>query len=131
MCPERTLRPDFPFFHSVCVRSNSERKLRVPLYDSLVPTQAIVNIIIQIVYIYHALINALSAHIIHINLNIIFCTLNMVVDVHRNRKAYWGGGGGGYGGGGRGRLYTYCCTVTTRMIPGLRWAATRAILMFQ
>ena len=25
-------------------------------------------------YIYHALINALSVHMIHINLNIIFCT---------------------------------------------------------
>ena len=29
-------------------------------------------IIIIIMYIYHALINALSAHIIHINLNTIF-----------------------------------------------------------
>ena len=34
------------------------------------------------------------------------------------------------GGGGRGRLYTYRYTLTTRMIPGLRWAAMRAILMF-
>ena len=46
-----------------------------------------------------------------------------------------GGGGGGMevggGGGGRGRLYTYRYTVTTRMIPALRWAAIRAILMFQ
>ena len=32
------------------------------------------------------------------------------------------------GGGG---LYTYRYTVTTRMIPALRWAAMRAILMFQ
>ena len=39
-------------------------------------------------------------------------------------------GGGGYGGGGRGRLYTYRYAVTTRMAPALRWAATRAILMF-
>ena len=31
-------------------------------------------IIIIIKYIYHALINALSAHMIHINLNMIFCT---------------------------------------------------------
>ena len=32
-------------------------------------------IIIIIMYIYHAaLINALSAHMIHINLNMIFCT---------------------------------------------------------
>ena len=33
-------------------------------------------------------------------------------------------------GGGRGRLYTYRYTVTTRIIPALRWAAMRAILMF-
>ena len=32
--------------------------------------------------------------------------------------------------GGRGRVDTYRYTVTTRMIPGLRWAATRAILIF-
>ena len=42
-----------------------------------------------------------------------------------------GMGGRGYGGGGRGRLYTYRYTVTTRMIPALRWAAMTAILMFQ
>ena len=29
---------------------------------------------IIIMYIYHVLINALSAHMIHINLNMIFCT---------------------------------------------------------
>ena len=47
-------------------------------------------------------------------------------------------GGGGVGGKGvwrwegrRGRLYTYSYSVTTRMIPALRWAAMRAILMFQ
>ena len=40
-------------------------------------------------------------------------------------------GGRGYGGGGRVRLYTYRYTVTTRMIPALRWAAMRAILMFR
>ena len=69
----------------------------------------------------------------------------MVLSVHRNRKAYWGRGeGGGWGGGGGGgagevvwraagrrRLYTYRYTVTTRMTPALRWAAMRAILMFQ
>ena len=38
--------------------------------------------------------------------------------------------GRGYGGGARGGLHTYCYTVTTRMTPTLRWAATRAILMF-
>ena len=56
----------------------------------------------------------------------------MVLNVHRNHKAYQGReeGGTGYGGGGRGRLYTYCYTVTTRMTPALRWAAMRAILMF-
>ena len=30
--------------------------------------------VIIIMYIYHALISALSAHMIHINLNVIFCT---------------------------------------------------------
>ena len=40
-------------------------------------------------------------------------------------------GGMGYAGGGRGILYTYRYTVTTRMIPALRWAAMRVILMFQ
>ena len=40
------------------------------------------------------------------------------------------GGGEGYGGGGRGKLYTYRYTVTTRMTSALRWAAMRAILMF-
>ena len=40
-------------------------------------------------------------------------------------------GGRGYGGGGRRRLYTYRYTVTTRMTSALRWAAMRAILMFQ
>ena len=38
---------------------------------------------------------------------------------------------GGRGYGGVGRVYTYHYTVTTRMIPALRWAAMRAILMFQ
>ena len=40
----------------------------------------------------------------------------MVLNVHRNRKAYMGRGeGGGDGGRRRGRLYTYRYTVTTRM----------------
>ena len=38
-------------------------------------------------------------------------------------------GGRGYGWMG-GRLYTYRYTVTTRMTSALRWAAMRAILMF-
>ena len=58
-------------------------------------------------------------------------TVNMVLNVHRNHEAYWGRGEGGSGGGGRRRLYTYRYTVTTRMIPALRWAAMRANLMFQ
>ena len=41
------------------------------------------------------------------------------------------GTGREYGGGGRGRLYTYCYTVTTRMTPALRWAIMGAILIFQ
>ena len=42
--------------------------------------------------------------------------------------------GKGYGGGNREiiyLLYAYRYTVTTRMIPALRQAAMRAILMFQ
>ena len=42
-----------------------------------------------------------------------------------------GGGGGGHGSGGKERLYTDRYTGTTRMTPALRWAAMRAILMFQ
>ena len=38
---------------------------------------------------------------------------------------------GGGGGGGGGILYTYCYTATIRVFPALRWAAMRAILMFQ
>jgi len=59
----------------------------------------------------------------------------MVLNVHRNHKAYWGRGEGrgrGVEVGGEGEgFYTYCYTVTTRMTPALRWAAMRAILMFQ
>ena len=36
--------------------------------------RSLCEIIIIIMYIYHALINALSAHMIHINLNMIFYT---------------------------------------------------------
>ena len=54
---------------------------------------------------------------------------------HRNRRfirdGEKGGGGRGYEDGGRRRLYTYRYTVTTRMTSALRWAAMRAILMFQ
>ena len=33
--------------------------------------------------------------------------------------------------GEEGERYTYRYNVTTRMIPALKWAAMRAILMFQ
>ena len=33
--------------------------------------------------------------------------------------------------GEEGEIYTYRYTVITRMIPALRWAAMRAVLMFQ
>ena len=60
----------------------------------------------------------------------------MVLNVHGNRTAYYerGAAGGGGGGGmevGGGRLYTFRYTVTEGMTPALRWAAMRAILMFQ
>ena len=42
--------------------------------NSTTTTTTIIIIIIIIMYIYHALINALSAHKIHINLNMIFYT---------------------------------------------------------
>ena len=57
--------------------------------------------------------------------------VHMVLNVHRNHKAYYGRGEGGSGGGGRGRLYTYRYTVTTRMTSALGWAAVRAILVIQ
>ena len=59
-------------------------------------------------------------------------TVNMVFNVTETIRLIRDGkkGGKGYGGGGRGRLFTYRYTVTTRMIPSLRWVAMRAILMF-
>ena len=55
----------------------------------------------------------------------------MVLNVHRNHKAYEGRGEGGTEVGGEGDYDTYRYTVTTRMTLALRWAAMRAILMFQ
>ena len=58
----------------------------------------------------------------------------MVLYVHMNHKAPDGRGEGGMEvveGRGEGDYYSYCYTVTTRMTPALRWAATRAILIFR
>ena len=57
----------------------------------------------------------------------------MVLNVHRNRTAYYGRGEGGERGMEVGREgdYLSIATVTTRMTPALRWAAMRAILMLQ
>ena len=70
----------------------------------------------------------------------------MVLNVHTNHKAYlrrakWGmevmmmmfgfmSSDVRYEGGRKEKLYNYRYTVTARMTPALRWAATRAILMF-
>ena len=59
----------------------------------------------------------------------------MVLKVYRNRKARdgekVGEGGMVWRWGKRETIsYTYRYTVTTRMTPALRWAAMRAILMF-
>ena len=58
----------------------------------------------------------------------------MVLNVHRNHKAYEGRGEGGGRGMEAGEvgdyIYTYRYTVTTRMTSALRWATIRAILMF-
>ena len=50
--------------------------LRLVLYAAVVIV-IITTIIITIMYIYHALINGLNAHMIHININ-----LNMIFFVH-------------------------------------------------
>ena len=42
--------------------------------DCMDDNDGMIIIIIIIMYIYHALINALSAHMIHVNLNMIFYT---------------------------------------------------------
>ena len=54
----------------------------------------------------------------------------MMLNVHRNQRLIRDGEKVGYGGVGRGRLYTYRYTVTIRITPALRWAATRDTLMF-
>ena len=57
--------------------------------------------------------------------------VNMVLNVHRNHKAYsgWEEGGMEMGEEG-GRLYICHYTGTTRMTPALRWTKMRAISMF-
>ena len=59
----------------------------------------------------------------------------MVRNVRRNRTAYEGRGEEGEGsmevGDEEDYMYTYRYTVTTRLTSALRWAAMRAILMFQ
>ena len=51
----------------------------------------------------------------------------MVLNVHRNHKAYSGrgeGGEGGMEGGGREIIFLYRYTVITRMTSALRWACS-------
>ena len=55
----------------------------------------------------------------------------MVLNVHSTIRLIRDGEKGVWIGEGGERLYTYRYTVTTRMTPALRWAAMRAILMFQ
>ena len=65
-------------------------------------------------------------------LKVHYCPLprNHITEYDSGRPAGAEKGGGGMEVGGRGRLYTYLCTVTTRMTSAFRWAAMRAILMF-
>ena len=52
---------------NICVHVKNPKHLQP--YHCLDTGKGIIIIIIIIMYIYHALINALSAHMIHINLN--------------------------------------------------------------
>ena len=57
----------------------------------------------------------------------------MVLNVHRNHKAYQGRGEGRKGGmevGEDGDYIPIATAVITRMTPALRWASMRATLMF-
>ena len=75
------------------------------LFSTLVRTKFGAFSIIIIMYIYHALINAMSAHMIHINLKMKFYThveyilksSFVVLYVHRKSMAYWGRGENGIG----------------------------------
>ena len=57
-----------------------------------------------------------------------------MLSVHGHHKAYYGRGEVGWrwyvGGGGEGD-YIPIAALTARMTPALRWAATRAVLMFR
>ena len=55
-------------------KTNKKRSTDTHPQHSVLFSLLIIIIIIIIMYIYHALINALSAHMIHINLNTIFYT---------------------------------------------------------
>ena len=55
--------------------------------------------------------------------------MKLIKDGEKGGRGYGGVCVCGGGGGGAGILYTYRYTVSTRMTPALRWAATRAILM--
>ena len=53
----------------------------------------------------------------------------MLLNIHRNHKAYQGEGKGeerGMGVGEEGHIYLSLYTVTTRMTPASRWSAMRA-----
>ena len=55
-------------------------------------------------------------------------SVNMVLNVHRNLKAY--GGGGGMEVGEEGDYIPIATLSPPEMTPALRWAAMRAVLMF-
>ena len=73
MCVRACVRACVHAFVCVCVRAYLCACVRACMY---VCVRACVRacVYIYILYIYHALTNALSAHMIHINLNMIFYT---------------------------------------------------------
>ena len=75
-----SLSASLPVCASLCVSVSLCVPLCMPLAVSLCVHRVYARLlavraqILILMYIYHALINALSAHTIHINLNMIFCT---------------------------------------------------------